>query len=129
VLLIQVVQNNIETFLIVLELVLIGQRILSIIEIIQKILHLLALNLSFKKFPYLISITSKFSLELDKRNKPFIVDKPFIIILRSSFTIVAIDSALSKLCNSDLREFKLVGLVKSLLKVTLEELELEVELE
>jgi hypothetical protein len=62
-------------------------------------------------------------------NKSSIVDKPFIIVLRSICTIAAIDFALYKLRNSDLREFKLGGLVKSLLKVLLEKLELEVELE
>jgi hypothetical protein len=74
-------------------------------------------------------MTSKFSLELDKMNNPFIADKPLLIVLRSSCTRVDFDFAMFKFSNSCLKVASLAGLVKSLLKVILEDPELEEELE
>jgi hypothetical protein len=62
-------------------------------------------------------------------NNRCIIDKPLVIVLRSVRKIAATDIASFKFSNSRLMTFMLPGLVKSLVRVRLEDPELEVELE
>ncbi len=91
---------------------------------------MLALNFSFENFPgYFISMKSKASLELEDMNKLLIASKLFSIISRSLRTSEVIVLAIAKFANKFLRVATFAGSVKSLLISTLEEPELEEELE
>ncbi len=92
------------------------------------------LNLPFKRLSEYIPLTklkasSELELELDIRNKLCIEDKPFSITLRSLRKLAAVVIATATFDNKFLSKAIFVGLVKSLLRVRLEDPELELELE
>ncbi len=94
------------------------------------------LNLPFKKLSEYIPLTKltaslelEVELELGTKNKLCIKDKPFSITSRSLRKLAAVLFATATFDNKFLRKSIFVGSVKSLLRVRLEDPELELELE